>query len=146
MASRPSRSAAHAPRKPSRFPPGFALSGKPRAVLRGLLDEPIVGHAELVAKVDQYLAHIEARAQNEEFVDVALAGQLAGCAKALLNTLAPETPEDILRLAHAAIRYFLLEHDGESDVASPIGFDDDRDVLNAVARQLGREDLLLETP
>ena len=32
--------------------------------------------------------------------------------------------------------------DGESDFDSPIGFDDDAEVVEAVARMLGQQDLL----
>jgi uncharacterized membrane protein YkvA (DUF1232 family) len=39
--------------------------------------------------------------------------------------------------------YFISSNDEEPDFASPIGFDDDADVLNACLRLAGREDLCI---
>ena len=41
------------------------------------------------------------------------------------------------------IRYFSLSTDLESDFTSPIGFDDDVEIMNACLRLAGREDLCL---
>lgn len=144
MGARASRRDAGASRKPSRFPPGFPVRGKSRIVLRALLGAQRTPDAELKAELTRYLGEVEARAEHEEFVDVHLARQLTECAMNLLNALAPETSEELRGLVHAAIRYLLLEEDGDHDTSSPVGFDDDRDVLNAVARQLGRNDLCVE--
>lgn len=41
------------------------------------------------------------------------------------------------RLARAAVEYFLLCRDGDDDLASPEGLDDDAAVVSAVRRHLG---------
>jgi uncharacterized membrane protein YkvA (DUF1232 family) len=41
------------------------------------------------------------------------------------------------------IRYFCLSSDLESDFDSPIGFDDDVEIMNACLRLAGREDLCI---
>jgi uncharacterized membrane protein YkvA (DUF1232 family) len=41
------------------------------------------------------------------------------------------------------IRYFYLSSDLESDFESPIGFDDDVEIMNACLRLAGREDLCI---
>lgn len=42
------------------------------------------------------------------------------------------------------IRYFCLSTDLESDFESPIGFDDDVEIVNACLRLAGREDLCID--
>ena len=55
----------------------------------------------------------------------------------LLSSVKDDTP-DAERLAiQAAVRYFVLEDDAESDLNSVIGLDDDAEVVNAVLRHLG---------
>ncbi len=43
-----------------------------------------------------------------------------------------------------AMRYFALSSDLEDDFTSPIGFDDDVDIMNACLKLAGREDLSLD--
>ena len=43
-----------------------------------------------------------------------------------------------------AIRYFSLSSDLESDFTSPIGFDDDVEIMNACLRLAGRDNLCLD--
>ncbi|MCP4695181.1 MAG: hypothetical protein GY859_44545 [Desulfobacterales bacterium] len=43
-----------------------------------------------------------------------------------------------------AMRYFALSSDLEDDFTSPIGFDDDVDIMNACLKLAGREDLGLD--
>ena len=40
-----------------------------------------------------------------------------------------------------AARYFVLALDGDDDLASPFGFDDDIEVFNVVAKHVGCETL-----
>jgi uncharacterized membrane protein YkvA (DUF1232 family) len=110
-------------------------------VLRGLLDAPSASERELASSIDVYLEVVRQRAQRQEFVDLALATRIARSAKLMIGALSPDTPADVRGLVQAAIRYFVLEEDAEADISSPIGFDDDRDVFNAVARFMSRDDL-----
>ena len=48
-----------------------------------------------------------------------------------------------LSLVQLAIDYLILEDDAESDADSALGFDDDAQVFNAIARLLGRSNLCL---
>lgn len=61
----------------------------------------------------------------------------------LLNTLRPDTPEESRRLIQVACRYFVETEDGEGDLESVFGFDDDAEVLNAVVMKVGRSDLVV---
>jgi hypothetical protein len=42
------------------------------------------------------------------------------------------------------VDYFVMRDDGEDDLHSPIGFDDDARVVNAVLDALGRSDLRVD--
>ena len=56
---------------------------------------------------------------------------------ALLDRTAAEGPR-ARRLAQVAARYFVLQDDGDDDLSSPFGFDDDIEVFNAVVTALGQ--------
>ncbi len=129
---------------PSRFPPGFPLRGEIRAILRSLLDYPACTQQELLDDIDKYITRVRDESTRREFVDVQLAERLGTTARGLVSLLGPNTSEEHAKLIRAAVRYFFLETDAESDLNSVVGFDDDADVLNAVARFLGRNDLVVE--
>ena len=44
------------------------------------------------------------------------------------------------------MRYFLREDDGDADLDSVLGFDDDAEVMNAVVTHLGHGEWLIEVP
>ena len=62
---------------------------------------------------------------------------------ALLDSLGPDTPEESRRLTQLACRYFVETEDGEGDLGSVFGFDDDAEVLNAVVLKLDRPELVV---
>ena len=63
-----------------------------------------------------------------------LARSRGGCG---LDELADDTPEEHWRLVQAAVRYFVSTEDADADLESLIGFDDDGDVIEAVALAVG---------
>lgn len=77
-------------------------------------------------------------------MDLITASKVARQCETLIATIDSGTKEMNHRLIHAALRYFVLSQDAESDTASPVGFDDDALVVEKVAKELGREDLLRE--
>jgi uncharacterized membrane protein YkvA (DUF1232 family) len=64
--------------------------------------------------------------------------------RGLLDHVAAEGDEEAHRLVHAAVRYFVMEEDAESDMDSLIGFDDDAEIVTEVAEALDRPDLAVE--
>lgn len=100
----------------------------------------------LRAEVDRHLDETRAAAARREFVDLALAERVATNLRALLDGLDHDTPDGHRRAVYAAARYFVQMEDGEHDLESEIGFHDDAEVLNAVARLVGRTDLLIPLP
>ena len=116
-------------------------------VLRGILDEPIRDVSELREEVRSYLAKLRDLSGDLEFLDLALAQHLAVRCVALIDGLGPDSPPETQRLVQAAARYFVEDDDAEGDTISPIGFDDDAEVIELVAREIGREDVLdLQAP
>jgi uncharacterized membrane protein YkvA (DUF1232 family) len=100
--------------------------------------------AGLRTAIDAYVARVGLRAEHQEFVDVKLAERLAVAARAFLDHASPDTPDIHARLIQAAIRYFVLQDDAESDLTSVVGWDDDVEVFNAVALFIERPDLVVE--
>ena len=76
---------------------------------------------------------------RRHYVEVDLAAHLLG-------TIGEGTPDETRLLIQAAVRYFLIEEDGDGDLNSVLGFDDDAEVMNAVLVHLGHGGWLVETP
>jgi hypothetical protein len=109
-----------------------------------LLKEGAVPEATLRSELDAHVGEIRAAAANNEFLDVSLAFRLAEVCSALLEEGERQGSEEAWRLVQAATRYFILDDDGEHDLDSVCGLDDDAEVCNAVSEHLGRPDLLIE--
>lgn len=91
-------------------------------------------------------AHVEMVRQTlhqNEFIDIALAEQIAGRLNQLLDHYSMVS-EPHQSLIVGAARYFVKNQDVESDLASLLGFDDDVQVLNHVLEMIGRKDLRIE--
>lgn len=96
-------------------------------------------------RVDEHLNRLEAAADEDEFVDIDLARRVAQCLHRLIGQVASGDPDEQALVA-GAVDYFALTGDADDDVASPIGIEDDARVVNAVARVLGSEDLVISLP
>ncbi|MCA9656417.1 MAG: hypothetical protein H6712_30925 [Myxococcales bacterium] len=90
-----------------------------------------------------YAERIAARTPANEMLDASVSQALTRSCEALLE-LAEGADEPTRRLVQAAVRYFVDEDDVEPDRDTMWGLDDDAAVCNAVARHLGREDLVVE--
>ena len=100
---------------------------------------------ELFKEVREYQQALAKRSQwHDDDVDPALARGLAEASLRLLGTLSDDTPETTRHLIQAAVRYFVIEDDADSDLDSILGLDDDAEVVNAVLRHLGRESWLVQ--
>jgi uncharacterized membrane protein YkvA (DUF1232 family) len=124
------------------LPAGLQLGGPERIVLFGFYEAPLQPRAAMIAQVNDYLASVVVVAARREFVDTEQAALLARAIVAMIEGLTDETPDEHRRLVQAAAAYFALTDDVSDDVSSPIGFDDDERVVRAVARYVGRPELL----
>lgn len=111
-----------------------------RAVVEQLLHEPLLSVDDLLAEVE---AARESIAQASPVADKELGRSLADGASALLEAVRTDTAER-KHLAQVAVRYFVLDDDGDEDLASAFGLDDDVEVFNAVVRALGHDQLAID--
>lgn len=127
-----------------------AIEGIPEAaqpLWTRLLDEKLVPVHELFRQIRDYQQTIAQRSHwRDADVDPKLAGALADASLKLLSTLNEATPDTTRRLVQAAVRYFVIEDDADSDLDSILGLDDDAEVLNAVLRHLGHDGWVVEVP
>lgn len=118
-----------------------------RAVVSSLESRPPRTAPELRTELRAYLASFDSgEAAHHPFADAELARRIGAGCLALLADPAISTNPSHLRRAQLAIDYLILEDDAESDADSALGFDDDAQVFDAIARALNRADLCLEDP
>ena len=109
-----------------------------------LLDAPLMDLEDLIERVMSYRDRLAGDlAEAAEFVDEELAQTLVARSLAMLERIAAEYDEEAHRIGQAAALYFLAEEESEEDLGSAVGFDDDREIFNAVALELGFSDLVI---
>ncbi len=90
----------------------------------------------------QYSAQLQITAASNQMINLPLAQALVA---ALDQALAgPQLATDHSRWIKAAACYLIHVDDDENDLASPIGFDDDAEVVNACLRHVGLGDLCVK--
>lgn len=111
-----------------------------REVVIELLREPSMCLVQLRTEVEAYRDAIIAAGDvaDQEVGDRLVVGVLG-----LIDAVLPDGP-DRQRLAQVAVRYFVLDDDGDDDLASQFGLDDDVEVFNTVVAQLQLPNLLIE--
>lgn len=113
-----------------------------RATYQRLLELDPRDAPTLRRSIDLYVQTIDQVAAENPVVNQALGHAIARSCRAFLDLLPGTTPAD-RRAVIAAVEYFLLPRDGDDDLASEDGLDDDALVVSAVARRLGRDDLVV---
>lgn len=96
---------------------------------------------QLRAACRAYVARFERIAEADALLDPEDAREIGALCEALLDHLGDEPDPAAHTLVHAAVRYFVLEDDGDADTSIG-GLEDDRAVVRAVAIALGRADLV----
>lgn len=95
------------------------------------------------AEIWQYVEKIVKAQRKNEFLNADLARKISETCIYLLDSYT-KYPKDQKALISGAVKYFLLCGDQDSDIGSPLGFDDDAEVLNYVLNKIGRKDLLID--
>ena len=115
-----------------------------RSLFVRLYGQPTVSRKVIAQRIDLQLEKIRKAAGDNVLIDLKVCERVAESLKALLEHGDAHTPREHKLLIQAAARYFLMEEDAQDDLSSFVGFDDDAGVVNAVARYLGRTDLIVE--
>ncbi|MGG6432742.1 hypothetical protein ACPF7I_01860 [Anoxybacillus sp. D401a] len=97
----------------------------------------------LKQQIQKYLKEIEKETLQNEFINLPLAKKIASVCLLLLDVY-DQYNEEEKKFINATINYFLHSHDDEEDLYSPLGFDDDAEILNECLRLLKKEDLTIE--
>ena len=124
------------------MPIGIPAEAEP--LFRQLLDDEPVDHATLTSLLTEHVADISAQSGSDEPPNLKKALQLAAACRGLLDEAQRREGPDARRLVQAAVNYFIRNDDGDPDLTSAHGLDDDEAVCRAVARHLGRNDLFDE--
>ncbi len=120
-----------------------AMDSSIRGIFESFLDDPPERQLSLQFEVTGYVSLLKEEAQRVDTVDLPLAQAIAKNALKLLEHVSNHSYESSdYSMVQAAIRYFTVAEDATSDFEEG-GFDDDAEVLNLVARKLGREDLVV---
>lgn len=109
-----------------------------RDVVSRLLGERLQDVEALRAQVEQH--HVHVRHDAGPLTDLDAAAALHEATLSLLDRTSDASVR-VRRLAQVAVRYFVLQDDGDDDLHSPYGFDDDVEVFNAVVRAIGQPEL-----
>lgn len=108
-----------------------------------LLQTPVTTNIDLTRQVIAHLDAAEAQASKSALVDAELARRITTSLLTLLDHW-EDMPKPHRRLLQAACEYFVETTDDDHDFHSVIGFEDDAELLNHVARTLDRDDLVVE--
>lgn len=108
-----------------------------------LLKHELAGFDALRAEIDEYVDTVKQVSVMVQMLDVDTALRLAGVIKSLLAI--EGLSEERQKLVQLAAHYLVREEDDE-EVTGVLGFDDDVQVLNAVSRVVGRDDLVVPLP
>ncbi|MCA9494763.1 MAG: hypothetical protein KC621_32765 [Myxococcales bacterium] len=106
-----------------------------RDVVRRLMDEPLSTPGGLVSQLDLLAEELSAEGKHLR-ADLEAGIALVARARTLLERWA-ELDHRGRRLVQVAVRYLAMEDDGDGDLTSAFGFDDDEEVIDAVERALG---------
>jgi uncharacterized membrane protein YkvA (DUF1232 family) len=103
-----------------------------------------VGLGDLLKESAQHVARTEAAYHDNPLINVKLARAIHSAIRDIVGRW-DAVPHHAKTWLKGAILYFTRCSDDEPDFTSPIGFEDDAEVLNACLRFAGREDLCLNT-
>lgn len=98
---------------------------------------------DLKQRTDQYFESIKEAYEKNSIVNVKLAGAIVGTIHSVCSEW-DNIPDTAKPWCKGMIQYFTEQDDDENDLESPIGFDDDADVMNSCLKFAGRSDLCID--
>ncbi len=123
------------------FPEG--LSGKEYDALNRFVDETkTISLEDLLKEAEQHVDNTRIANQRNGIANVRLAEAIYDVIAAVIKSW-QKIPAHARPWCRGMIRYFTMQFDEEDDFNSPIGFDDDAEVVNACLRLAGLKELVI---
>ena len=97
---------------------------------------------DLLAAAEHHLERTRAAHAANRLINVRLASAIVGVLEELVGTWGSMESNQAWWL-RGAMDYFATSNDDEPDFQSPLGFEDDAEILNACLKFIGRNDLCL---
>ncbi len=116
-----------------------------RVLLKQLLAEDLIPAAALPHIVESYRRVIHDAYKRNGRANIVLGDKIADALLELLKSVNDKTSAKNLHIIQAAVRYFVIQDDGNvNDLACDRGLNDDAHLVNAVLRFFGRDDLMVD--
>lgn len=97
---------------------------------------------DLLVAAKQHLERTQAAHASNRLINVRLASAIVGVLEKLMDAWSSLNANQAWWL-RGAMHYFATRNDDEPDFQSPLGFEDDAEILNACLKFIGRNDLCL---
>jgi uncharacterized membrane protein YkvA (DUF1232 family) len=105
-------------------------------------DAESIPPAELLAAAHEHLERTRAAHAQNRMVNLRFASAIVAALDVLIKDWGSIQPNQAWWL-RGAMQYFASSDDDEPDFLSPLGFEDDAEILNACLKFIGRSDLCL---
>ncbi|WP_277679362.1 hypothetical protein [Gracilibacillus dipsosauri] len=97
----------------------------------------------LKQNVENHFRKVQQATAQNEFINVNLAKEIQDVCLALISYY-DNANNNEQRYINATINYFTTSDDEEEDFFSPIGFDDDAEIVNECLELIGKENLRID--
>lgn len=97
----------------------------------------------LKQKVESYVERIKEEITHNEFINVELAKKIRDVCMVLIDEYEKASNID-KKYINATINYFITTDDDEEDLFSPLGFDDDAEIINECLKLIKKENLSID--
>jgi uncharacterized membrane protein YkvA (DUF1232 family) len=97
----------------------------------------------LKQSLEKYIEKIKEETMSNEFINVELANKIKNVCLVLIEEY-ENVDNEKKKYIVATINYFVTANDDEEDLFSPLGFDDDADVLNECLYLIDKKELTVE--
>ncbi|MFJ7364037.1 hypothetical protein ACIQWQ_07885 [Peribacillus frigoritolerans] len=93
--------------------------------------------------VENHINKIMEETSHNEFINVKLAKKIKDICLILIDGYDKGTTDE-QKYINAAVNYFIATDDEEKDLFSPLGFDDDVEILNECLKLIGKLNLTID--
>ncbi|MBM7572940.1 hypothetical protein [Aquibacillus albus] len=97
----------------------------------------------LKQNVEKHYNKVQEATKQNEFININLAKKIKDVCLILIEKFDTVSTEE-KRYINATVNYFITSEDEEEDLFSPLGFDDDVEILNECLKLIGKESLIID--